>query len=173
MKTIRIVESSIAGDASVGRMLFSWPFVRRRLFGARVLAVTLAFAAAACRSASSDNRRVATLAVIDSVELVATDSAYVARPGGLAITRDGQMLVADNGQKTVCRFNSTGQLLDRFGKPGDGPGELRSASDLVVVGDSLVAVNNVGRRQIDLFSLATGTFVIKEGAGERSFDSVF
>lgn len=98
MKTGRITELSIVGGAIGGGTLISSPAVRRKLFGVCTLALTFAFATTACRSSSLDDRHVETLTVIDSVELVATDSAYVARPGGLAITRDGQIFVADNGQ---------------------------------------------------------------------------
>lgn len=66
----------------------------------------------------------ARLVVADSVELLGTDSAFVARPGGLLISA-GQYYVADNGNKTVWHFDSSGRLLNSYGQPGDGPGELR------------------------------------------------
>jgi len=105
----------------------------------------------------------ARLVVADSVELLGTDSAFVARPGGLLISA-GQYYVADNGNKTVWHFDSSGRLLNSYGQPGDGPGELRSASDIALIGDSLLAVHNVAKREVSLFSLAKHEYVTSKKA---------
>lgn len=47
-------------------------------------------------------------------------------PTNIAITPDGEMYVADGyGNARVHRFSPTGELLDSWGEPGDGPGEFK------------------------------------------------
>ncbi len=116
----------------------------------------LAVSLSGCVSGSADSN--ARISVIDSLELVGTDSAFVARPSAVAITGDRQILVADNGNMAVWRFDSTGRLLGRVGAPGDGPGGLRSATDIALIGDSLIVVNNMVRRHLEIFSLPEGNY---------------
>lgn len=144
LKLLHSIRVGVASHGSPGKLLACAAFT--------ILGVV------SCGQPRAD-RKQESIVVMDSVELVASDSEFVARPGGLIVERDHRFLVADNGNKAVWRFDPTGRPTGRIGKPGDGPGELRSASDISVVGDSLVAVSNVARRQVDLFRLSDGGHV--------------
>jgi DNA-binding beta-propeller fold protein YncE len=54
------------------------------------------------------------------------------RPAGIAIGRDGNVLVADSHYSQVLVYSPTGELLRKIvGTPGEGPGPFAYASDVV------------------------------------------
>lgn len=58
-------------------------------------------------------------------------------PGVAKIARDGSLFVLFHMDKLVQRFGSTGELLERYGRSGQGPGEFTRPTGISVSGDSL------------------------------------
>ncbi len=88
----------------------------------------------------------AALVMADSVALQETDSLYIGSPAGLTIDAVGNVYVADAMSGHVLAFSPAGGLLRRFGKQGEGPGELATPISVAVVGDSLLAVAGRGQQ---------------------------
>ena len=88
---------------------------------------------------------------IDSVPLVdigsaSEDSAPVlARVGGVVPLAGGQLVVVNGADRQLLVFDSTGQLVRRVGRRGEGPGELSRPTDAVLCGNDSIAVNDVAR----------------------------
>jgi hypothetical protein len=76
------------------------------------------------------------------------------RVGDIVPLPAGRLVVADGGEAEVLVFGAGGDLLLRFGKPGDGPGEFRSIDNVFLrQGDSL-AVYDGGHRRLSMFDSA-------------------
>lgn len=60
-------------------------------------------------------------------------------PYGIAMDRDGTLLVAEYGNHRVQRFSQAGKSLDVWGEPGSGPGQFSSPWSLAI--DSLGATH--------------------------------
>ena len=80
------------------------------------------------------------------------------RVQGARFLSDGRIVVADAGPRQVMVFDSFGELVERFGGRGEGPGELGSIAALHICGGDSIAVVD-GRRTVHLFS--------KDGAFSR------
>ncbi len=80
------------------------------------------------------------------------------RPEGLAVDRDGALVVADYGRNRVVRFGSDGRLLGWIGGRGSGPGEFVGPKGVAVDPQSgRLYVADTGNGRIQRF-LADGTF---------------
>ena len=106
----------------------------------------------------------ATLVAVDSVVLQESESLYVARPGGLTVGADGQLLVSDQIANRLIRFGPDGTPRMTYGAPGSGPGEFRSIGEAVVAWDDSIAIPDYHSRHISLFRGSTGAYL-----GERRF----
>jgi hypothetical protein len=73
------------------------------------------------------------------------------RLSGLAVGVDGQIFVLDGGDKRLTAYDTTGRVLWRQGREGDGPGELRQPDGVSVVG-AAVAVRDHGPHRLSLWS---------------------
>ncbi|HEX7121826.1 MAG TPA: hypothetical protein VF178_05590 [Gemmatimonadaceae bacterium] len=73
---------------------------------------------------------------------------------------DGHILVGDRGDFALRLFDQEGRLGRRFGRDGDGPGEIRYLKALLRCGDSLVTID-VGDDRTSIFSI--------DGAYVRAF----
>lgn len=63
----------------------------------------------------------------------------------------GRLYVLDSQISTVFVVDGEGNLIREFGREGDGPGEFRSAPEMVVMKDGRVVVLDVVRRAYHLF----------------------
>jgi hypothetical protein len=70
---------------------------------------------------------------------------------------DGRVLVGDIGSYALRLFAADGKFVRRFGRKGDGPGEIGYLKSLLRCGDSVVTVDVSGRR-VSMFSLG-GNYV--------------
>lgn len=66
-----------------------------------------------------------------------TKDYYLTRVSGLVQTLDGTISVLDASERSVFRFAPSGKYLGRFGRRGEGPGELETPRILGLHGDSL------------------------------------
>ncbi len=66
----------------------------------------------------------------DSGELVrewsanGAEAGQLSQPGGIIITPDGHLLIADQGNHRLQKFTKTGESLGHWGSYGEGPGEF-------------------------------------------------
>ncbi len=63
----------------------------------------------------------------------------------------GRLYVLDSQISTVFVVDGEGNLIREFGREGDGPGEFRSAAEMVVMKDGRVVVLDPARRAYHLF----------------------
>jgi len=135
------------------------PLRRSRL----LLSTAIAIVALGCGSRGGGPRsgKVSgpTLTLIDSVEVQESDSIYIGRPYTPAIDPyDGTVYVPDFFSNRVYRFGRDGRLLRTYGRPGQGPGEFRSAEMTFVLDDSTVVVDDPGQERLEFFDRRTGAF---------------
>ena len=88
-----------------------------------------------------------------------TDSLLISQPSGIATGARGAVFIGDISGGRVLQIGRTGALERILGKKGRGPGELVWPGALAVSGDTLLAVYDVGARQVTFFSLRTGSFI--------------
>jgi len=98
------------------------------------------------------------LALLDSVALEESDSAYLGSPLHVSAGRDGSMFVSDGLRNQVLQFSRRGDLVRAFGRPGQGPGELAGPVATTVVGDSLLVIAEWGNRRTSVFDVKSGAF---------------
>ncbi len=94
----------------------------------------------------------------DSVRLDEKEGRFISRASGLAVARGGSIFVADNGNKAVLAYSPGGRFVRQFGKRGSGPGELESALQIALDGDTLLLVNNAARLRIEAFGVRDGKY---------------
>ena len=72
-------------------------------------------------------------------------------PSGLAVAPDGSVVVADAGEQSIFRFDSTGALVARAGASEDGPGSVKPAA-IAVRSDGTVYVIDNATAHVQRFS---------------------
>lgn len=112
------------------------------------------------------------LSLLDSVPLAESDSVTLGMPAGLLIDGRGRIWVADNGDKRVHLFDSTGRHLALLGRRGSGPGEFESVGALAMLGDTLLLVKNLARSRVEAFDARTRTYRWGRTIPARFFDLV-
>lgn len=66
------------------------------------------------------------------------DAVVFGNVSDIAVNSDGQLLIADSDAQVIYVFSESGDSLDTFGRPGNGPGEFASIRDLDIgPGDSV------------------------------------
>lgn len=100
-----------------------------------------------------------TLVVTESVVIGESDSI-----GGFATffarSEKGELYLADMTQHAVLHYSAEGRFLGKIGKEGSGPGEFELPGSVQLLpGDTLLAVGDINRRMMQLFSLPSGRFV--------------
>lgn len=106
---------------------------------------------AACNPAPPDTPP--TLAVIDSVRIQESDSLYIATINAIAVAPDGSVFISDSKERQVLHVAHDGSGLTIIAGRGGGPGEVSDPTSLAVLGDSLLVVQNGGRKRLALFAL--------------------
>ena len=96
------------------------------------------------------------LRVLDSIALEESGNRFIARAAALSVSGDGSIFVSDNSNKFVLSYTRGGRFIRQFGKRGSGPGELESAVQIALDGDSLLVVNNQSRLRLDAYDVKTG-----------------
>ncbi|WP_236860144.1 6-bladed beta-propeller [Candidatus Formimonas warabiya] len=115
---------------------------------------------------------------------VAVSTAYVAQwgtsgsgdgqfdtPNMVALDKDGNIYVADDGNGRVQKFDGNGNWLLQFGGPGSNDGQFQNVSGVAVDADGNVYVTDWSLNRVQKFH-SSGTFLIKWG-GSGSGDGQF
>lgn len=77
-------------------------------------------------------------------------------PWGLAVAADGRILVTDVQGHRVLVLDETGREVARWGRPGEGIGELDDPRGIAELADGRIAVAETGNRRVQVFA-ADGT----------------
>jgi hypothetical protein len=136
-----------------------------------LLAVTLALSA--CDRLSGGPRTDGPLlTALDSVRLEETDSMSIGRPIYLIGEASGAFYISDAMNGQVLQYAPDGSFIRTFGRPGRGPGEFGFPNPLALVGDSILAVGDMGNLQLTLFDRRTGSFLRSARVGQGMFWSM-
>ena len=84
----------------------------------------------------------------------APEWAQFTRPEKVGFDASGNLFVLDILAAEVIVIGAEGQLVRTIGGPGEGPGEFRSAADMVVWRDGRIAVADMGHNAYQVFSPA-------------------
>jgi hypothetical protein len=96
---------------------------------------------------------------LDSIRLEEADTLYIGNPYTPVVDPyDGTIYVPDLFSQRVHRFARDGSLIRTYGRPGEGPGEFRSAGSTFVLDDSTLAVHDNMLRRMSLFERGSGEF---------------
>ena len=74
-------------------------------------------------------------------------------PRGLAVAPNGDVYVADTGNRRIQAFDANGRFLFSFGRAGSGTGQLLEPSGLAVGPDSSLYVADFWNKRIQVFDL--------------------
>ncbi len=116
-------------------------------------AMLVACGGAAVDRAADDG--VTSITVIDSVAVGETDSVFVGKPNAIAVDAAGRVYIADASTKRVLRVERDGTGLVPITRSGGGPGEVMRPTSLALIGDSVLAVQDAGKRSAELFDRAS------------------
>lgn len=126
------------------------------------LCPVLLLALAACARDGSEaggERPGPALVPLDSIRLAEADTLYIGSPYTPVIDPyDGTIYIPDVFSRRVHRFARDGSLIRTYGRPGEGPGEFRSAGPAFVLDDSTLAVCDAMSRRLSLFDRRSGAF---------------
>ena len=81
----------------------------------------------------------------------AEDGTVLDHVSAVLLRRDGHLLIADQGQRTILAFDATGRAQAPLGRTGAGPAEYRAPVGLASIGDT-IAVLDPRNARIGLFS---------------------
>jgi DNA-binding beta-propeller fold protein YncE/alpha-tubulin suppressor-like RCC1 family protein len=99
----------------------------------------------------------------------------ISSPRGIAFDQEGNLLVADQGNSRIVKFNSEGKFLAEFGANGEANGELKDASGVTVDAKGNIWVADTGNNRVQKFD-SEGKFLAKygsEGTGNGKFQAPF
>lgn len=86
------------------------------------------------------------------------ESLFLDRHRKIKVAPDGSIFVSNSRDHNIYKFDADGKLITKFGKRGQGPGDLEFPSELSILdGKYLVVGEYMSRRRISLFQL-DGTF---------------
>src|SRR5262245_53101865 len=75
-------------------------------------------------------------------------------PSAVDVDRDGAIFVAEAGASRVSVFDSRGRLERRWGRLGDGAGELRRPRGIAIAPDGRVYLADTGHHRVQVYSAA-------------------
>ena len=97
---------------------------------------------------------------VGDILLEETYEAYLGNPHTLVVdTADGSFLISDNFRGGIIRFGRDGRIVQRYGRPGEGPGEFKGMGTTFILNDSVVVGADAQRRLFTLFSRGDGEHV--------------
>jgi hypothetical protein len=71
--------------------------------------------------------------------------------GDVVASPNGEFFVLDAQTQEINRYDSSGILRERVGRPGSGPGEFRAAADLAVTPDGYLVVVDEATRELSVY----------------------
>ena len=86
------------------------------------------------------------------------------QPWGLDVNVNDELIVANTKSNQILKFNADGELLQKWGLPGKGPGEFSSPTDVLVMFDGHILVSDTGNNRIQKFT-SQGVYVTEWGVG--------
>ncbi len=95
-----------------------------------------------------------------------------ARPNGIAVTQEGDVLVTDARQRIV-RLDASGGFKAEWGREGNGAGEFTNPVDVAVAPDGSVFVSDYDQDRVQKFT-PDGRYLLqfgRSGAGPGEFDA--
>jgi sugar lactone lactonase YvrE len=75
-----------------------------------------------------------------------------AKPGGLAVDKDGNLYVTDTLNNRIEIFDADGQFVRAFGKAGDGPGYFSRPKGVAIDGDGHIWVADGMQDRVQVFN---------------------
>ncbi|MCK4980738.1 MAG: 6-bladed beta-propeller [Candidatus Delongbacteria bacterium] len=72
----------------------------------------------------------------------------ISMPISLDADKEGNIFILDAQTKTIKKFSKTGEFIKSFCRQGTGPGEVRSAVAMNIVGDTVVVADDSGRKLV-------------------------
>lgn len=78
-------------------------------------------------------------------------------PSGVALDRDGNLIVADMLRCVIMVFDSNFTFIREFGTRGLKPGQLIAPGDILVDGDNKLYVSNLRKRGVNVYQLSAAS----------------
>ena len=73
------------------------------------------------------------------------------RPTGVAVSREGHIIVADRDNHRIQIFSGDGKYLQKFGCKGDGDGQLNDPHGLATTRDGSIVVADFRNNRVQVF----------------------
>lgn len=100
-----------------------------------------------------------TLVALESILLPEADTLYIGDPFTPVIDPfDGSIYISDQFSKRVLRFDRQGEVIQTYGRPGGGPGELQGSGLTFVLDDSTLVVEDWAVERLNLFDRESGEY---------------
>jgi DNA-binding beta-propeller fold protein YncE len=91
----------------------------------------------------------------------------MARPGGICISKDGRIFLADGANHRVQAFDLRGRFLFSLGSEGHGVGQLQRPRDVCLTKDDDIVVADTGNHRIQIFRRDQTIAVVGMGQGNE------
>lgn len=85
----------------------------------------------------------------------------------LDVDSDGNIYILDRKEKKVKIFDSAGKFVRKFGRDGQGPGEMFVPITIQVIPDSILVVSDAGNQKLMYFTLE-GEFIREMSAAAKT-----
>lgn len=119
-----------------------------------IVSVASLFLFIACERPPQKAATVAETLNVDSrILLVESDTAFIGRPIGFAVSNSSEFYVSDGFSRRVLRFDSTGHFRQAIGRQGNGPDEFGQPALLVAVDDTTLLVSDDARRDFVVWNV--------------------
>ena len=92
-----------------------------------------------------------TLTLVPELRIDGNDHEW-SRIDAVHVAKNGNIYVRSPGDFTMWMFSPKGELVKKFARKGDGPGEVRAATASGIVGDSLY-ISEIGLLRLSLYGL--------------------
>ncbi len=81
-----------------------------------------------------------------------TGTEQFSEPRGVAVDGEGNVYVADTGNRRIVKLDPTGEFVTAWGSQGDGSGQFQEPFDLVVAPDNTVVVLDATQQALQRFT---------------------
>ena len=97
---------------------------------------------------------------LGDILLEETDKYYLGNPWSLVVdTADGSFLISDAFEGQIICFGRDGRVVQRYGRPGEGPSEFQGMGPTFILNDSVVVGVDSRTNRFKLFSREDGKYV--------------
>ena len=108
------------------------------------------------------------LVIVSELDLKFNQGQKLRGPTGIAVNRQGDIVVVDNLGHCVFVFNKEGNCLKQIGKEGTDPGQFKCPTGVLLLNDHEVLVADALNNRIQHINIQTGTVLKTFGKkGER------